>query len=129
MLIRAAALAVASFVAGWLVTLGEPPGTGAAIGAGLIGFLTLIVLACVWGGIDGYRARRLGRPALVWLVVAVLVGVASALQAQGFSPGLDLGVLASDLTGLTPFVGGLVLLPAVVGAAVGALLGRRRRAG
>ncbi|MBM6545110.1 hypothetical protein JNO54_03005 [Janibacter sp. YIM B02568] len=66
------------------------------------------------------------RTALVWLAVGVLVGVLAALQTQDFSADLDRDVLISDLTSLTPFIAGLVVVPAALGGLLGRILWESR---
>ena len=56
----------------------------------------------------------------------VLDGVLAALQSQDFSADLDRDVLISDLTSLTPFIAGLVVVPAALGGLLGRILWESR---
>lgn len=128
--VRLVALWAARWLAVQVADIGYDPAGGANIGAGLLAFLVTMIVALVWAGIDARRSGRWGATLLRWLVVGVLLGVASSFQAQGFpfsGRGLDTAVLASDLRGLTPFETGLVAVPAAIGVAVGMLARRRRQ--
>ncbi|TQL69061.1 hypothetical protein FB381_2962 [Nocardioides albertanoniae] len=102
------------------------PGEDANIGAGLIYFGLLIVVAGLWGLWDGSHATTLPRVFVRWAVVAVVVGLAFPIRIWS-TEGRDFDVLWSDLSMLTPFVAGLVLAPAAVGIALGHVLGAKPR--
>ncbi|WP_040156019.1 hypothetical protein [Mobilicoccus massiliensis] len=125
--VRAVVVVALAALTAWLVDLGDES-VGANIGAGLLAFVIVIVVTLLWSLLDGRRSARFGPTFLRWLAVGVLVGVASAVMAQGLVAGLDAGVLSADFIGLTPFVIGLVGVPAAIGTGVGVLLGRHRRA-
>lgn len=122
--VRTIVLAGLAWLTSWVVDLGmSEEEAGANIGGGLIIFAVIIVVSFVWALLDTRSTGAWLRTALVWLAVGVLVGVLAALQAQDFSASLDGDVLISDLTSVTPFIAGLVVVP----AALGALLGRALR--
>ena len=119
--VRIIGLAAATWLAFWAGNLGYD-GVGANIGAGLLGFIALILVSLVWSFVDGRRSGRRGQTLGRWLVVGVVIGVLSAFQAQSFAwgeHGIDTAVLLSDLSGLAPFTFGLVAVPALIGALVG----------
>ncbi len=128
-IIRLLGLLAAQWAAFWAGNIGYDPEGGANIGAGLLAFLVTLVVAFVWAVVDGRGSRRVGALLLRWAVVAVVLGVVSAFQAQGFGveSGLDMTSLRSDLTGLAPFTAGLVAVPAAAGLALGSLLARWKR--
>lgn len=119
--VRVLGLAAATWLAFWGGNLGYE-GVGANIGAGILGFIALILLSLVWSFVDGRRSGRRGQTIGRWLVVGAVMGVLAAFQAQSFSwgeHGIDTDVLLSDLRGLTPFTVGLVAVPALIGTLVG----------
>ena len=103
----------------WLMSRVDREQVGANIGAGLLMFGVVMVVSLIWTAIDGRRSGEFGRTAVVWLAVAVIVAILNALLAQSSGPGIDLQVLFSDFSGLSLFVAGLVVVPALIGAAVG----------
>lgn len=122
--VRTLLLAGLSWLTYWVVDLGmSEEEAGANIGGGLLILAVVIVVSSVWALLDTMSTGAWLRTALVWLAVGVLVGVLAALQSQDFSADLDRDVLISDLTSVTPFIAGLVVVP----AALGALLGRALR--
>jgi hypothetical protein len=94
--------------------------SGVAIGAGLIAFGAIVVVSAVWGLVDG-RRRSFRDLALVWAAVSVVFGLAWAVGLA--LTGEDSSMSASELfvhdLGLLPFTIGLVVVPAVVGGALG----------
>lgn len=102
------------------------PSEDANIGAGLIYFGLLIAVAGLWGLWDGHHAGALPPVFVRWAVVAVVVGLAFPIRIWT-KEGHDFDVLWSDLAMLTPFVAGLVLVPAAVGIAIGQAVGSRAR--
>lgn len=128
-IIRVLGLVAVAWVGFWAGNIGYDEAGGANIGAGLLAFLVVMIATLVWAVVDGRRSRRTVGPLVArWVVVAVVLGVLSAFQTQGFGTrsGLDTEVLRSDLTSLAPFTFGLVAVPAAVGLAVGALIARGR---
>ncbi len=125
--LRTLAIAGVIPLVGWLASLGQAGGAGANIGAGLLSFLAIIVAAAIWSFFDARGSGRLAKTLVLWLVVAVLVGISAAFGAQGFATQLDAKVLLSDLSSLSFFVAGLVALPALLGASIGASVGRPAR--
>ncbi len=90
---------------------------GADIGAGLIGFGLVIVASLVWGALDG-RRWEVGRLALTWLGAGLVSGlfIAGAVLVQ--DDGVGTGELVTTIALLTPFMTGLVAVPALVAGAV-----------
>jgi hypothetical protein len=109
-----------------LVTNNLFPGEDANIGAGLIFFGVLLTVSGLWGLWDGYHATSLPPVFVRWAVIAVVVGLSGPFRIW-FAEGRDLDVLWSDLLNLTPFVAGLVLVPAAVGIGIGRALSGRDR--
>jgi hypothetical protein len=102
------------------------PSEDADIGAGLIYFALLLAVSATWGLWDGFHAETLPPVFVRWVVVAVVVGLVFPLRIWT-EEGRDFEVLWSDLAFLTPFIAGLVLVPAGVGIAIGQALNSRRR--
>ena len=98
-------------------------GDGANIGAGLIAFAGLMLVSFGWGFLDG-RARGISPTVVVWAIVAAgvavgwLVGLAVAEAGESMSV---TDMIRTDLFSVF-FTGGLILVPAAVGAAVGGSL-------
>lgn len=104
-----------------------PGDAGVAIGVGILAFVAVAALAFLWSALDGHR---LGFPAasVRWTVVAAVVAVGSyalwvwnesRLGTEG-----DVGEIALTNAGMLGFNLGLVLLPSLVGAAIGGAIGR-----
>jgi hypothetical protein len=89
------------------------------LGLGLLVFAVYVVVALVWGLVDGVR-HGAGSSLVVWLLVGLATGcllpVISAVDAGSAD---DLG---DDLAGTIPFFTLLVLVPAAIGIAVGAVV-------
>jgi hypothetical protein len=89
------------------------------LGLGLLVFAIYVLFALVWGLVDGIR-HGFGSSVLVWLLVGLatgaLVPLITALDAGSTSG------LADDLANTLPFFTILILVPAVVGIAVGAVV-------
>lgn len=105
------------------------PKGDANIGAGLMMFMVVLALAFLGAMLDAKRHE--GRFTLiVWLGVALVVGISSAFGiaigdgALREGAGLDWPTLRSDLTGVSPFVAGLVAVPAWLGSLVGGSMRR-----
>ncbi len=124
-LVRTVATALTAAGAGWLMTVGEPEDmVGANIGAGLMAFLAIAVVSLVWSFLDAKGGRSYLGAVAIWAVVGLLIGALGALQAQGFDGPIDRAILWDDLKGLSILGGLLAVVPAVVGAGVGALARR-----
>ena len=93
------------------------------LGLGLLVFAIYVVIALGWGLVDGIR-HGFGSSLLVWLLVGAatgaLVPLISAVDA-GTSSGL-----ADDMATTLPFFTLMILIPAAVGIAVGAVVRRVR---
>jgi len=96
---------------------------GANIGAGLIAFGALVLISFGWAFVDG-AARGSSPTIIIWAIVAAVVSVgwlaARAVAEADASTGAT-EIIMHDL-GTLPFTLGLVLVPAAVGAAIGAAL-------
>jgi len=89
-------------------------GTTDPLGFGLLLFLLWVLVALVWGGIDGAR-HPAGRSLVVWLVVAAAMGVVLILGTviiEG-NDGLDGSV------GTIIFTVVLIGVPAAIGVGIG----------
>ena len=91
------------------------------IGAGLLAFVLIVVVSGVWGFLDG-RRLPFGRVVRVWVVAGAAVGLVQVGLVAWNDGEWDGSVIAADVLVLFPFMVGLVLVPAVIGAAFG---GRR----
>jgi hypothetical protein len=92
----------------------------ANIGAGLIGFVLVVVAAFVWAFLDARREPR--RPTLAWwAVVAGLLGAGWVvlMAYQEADESTSVGELIAADAGLAVFVAGLVLVPAGIGTGIG----------
>jgi hypothetical protein len=118
MLLRGAVL-VASLATyfGVLRLLGDSAGDP-NIGAGLLAFVLIVMVAGGWGFLDG-RRLPLGRVVRIWAAAGTAVGLVQVGLVAWNDGEWDGSVIAADLLVLFPFMVGLVLVPAVVGAAVG----------
>jgi len=92
------------------------------LGPGLLLFLMFVLVALVWGVVDGRGAAR--QAILVWVVVSALVGVELAVSAAIVDDAA--GITASDVGGTAVFAMVLILPPALLGIGIGALLGRNK---
>ena len=121
-------LAVLAFVVGayreLVVPLMSEPGDP-DIGAGLIAFGIIIIISFVWSVVDGRRSG-LTSTAARWAIVAVVfslgwVVLLAVAERDGSMSTRD--ALSASL-GLVPFTIVLVLVPSLVGAAIGQSLRR-----
>lgn len=109
----------------WLSAFATPG--DANIGLGLLTFAATALLSGIWGFNDGRRNRLW--PVLVrWLVVALLTtaGTLVMLAALGDSPE-PFAVRIANFLDIAPLIAGLVLIPAIGGAAVGFAVGAGSR--
>lgn len=120
-LVRAIAMgaALAAYYAA-LPLLFPDDGGGANIGAGLIAFGALVLISFGWAFVDG-AARGVAPAAIIWAVVAAVLSVGwlvvrAVIEADASMSAPEL--ILHDLFTI-PFTAGLVLGPAVVGAAIG----------
>lgn len=83
--------------------------------------LAVIVISLVWAFVDGVRpARPLWAVGVIWVVVGVLISLAGAVILAVGQPGLDI----DDVAQMLYFGVVLIVVPALVGGAVGRLLRR-----
>lgn len=103
-----------------LPTLFPDDGGGANIGAGLIAFGALVLISFGWATFDG-RARSFPAAAVIWAIVAAVVSVGwlVALAVDGADSSMSVTEFIRNDLGSLPFTAGLILAPAVVGAAIG----------
>jgi hypothetical protein len=88
------------------------------IGAGLLSFVLIVVGSAAWGFLDG-RRLPFGRVVRIWAVAGAALGLVQLGLVAWNDGEWDGSVIATDLLVLLPFTVGLVLVPAVIGAAVG----------
>ncbi len=117
-------------VAGWaaysgLVFATAERGGGANIGAGLLAFAILALVSALWGFLDARRSDDVGRLAVTWGAVGVVMGLFAPLVAVVSEP-FDARVLALTVLTLLPFIAVLVLVPALAGGGLALLVGSRR---
>lgn len=93
------------------------------LGAGLLEFALIVACTGLWGALDGTH-HGLRRSAAVWVPVGVLGGIAMTVVLNLIDAPLDTGVLRSDLADTAPFLAGLVIVPALAAAALGAFVRR-----
>jgi hypothetical protein len=102
----------------------ETSGSTDGLGAGLLVFLVFVLVAIVWGVVDGRRGSA-GTAIAAWFLTGAALGVVTsvviAIQES------DAGALGSDLAGGVPFFAIMIGIPAAVGVGIGALV--RRSAG
>ena len=93
-----------------------------ALGAGLLAFLILVVVVFVWAVVDGVRGG-FAHPMLMWLLSSVAGGigipVALALTVSDES-------INHEIRDGAVFFGILLLLPAILGLAIGGIVHRLR---
>lgn len=116
-------VAVASYVVLVLV-LRQTDGGG--LGVGLLFFLGVAVVALGWAGRDGARQRLVAAMA-VWLVAAAVTGAGIPVAAVALDA--SAGTLAAEVREGFGFFCVLVAVPALIGAAVGAVARRVSSAG
>lgn len=92
------------------------------LGPGLLVFFGFVVVALVWGTVDGARGSA-PRAILVWVLAGAVLGLATSVGILVQDTGSDFG---EDLAFSLPFFAVLVGLPAALGAGVGALIRRGR---
>ena len=115
--LRTVVLAVlnAALILAWLSSdAAEDP-----LGLGLLVFAIYVVFALVWGLVDGIR-HGFGSSLLVWALVGLATGALVPLITV-LDTG-ETGALAEDLANTVPFFTLLILVPAAVGIAVGAIV-------
>ena len=118
--VRVAALT--AFFALYLALLDRSDSTD-ALGAGLMFFMIVAVVAMSWALVDAFRRGGLSTAA-VWAVTAVLSGLALGAVRMVTDESVTFHeVVTSDL----PFFAVLVLVPAALGGALGALVHRGSR--
>lgn len=118
--VRVAAITV--FYAAYLAVLSRSESTD-ALGAGLLFFLIVVVIALVWATIDAVRHGFVPAVA-VWAVSALLsgftLGIGHLLTDEAVS-------LSEVTTGDLPFFAVLLFVPALLGCALGGLVHRAAR--
>ncbi len=118
-----AALFIALYLAiTGLAAIGDSEG-GANIGLGLLVFALNFLVALAWGARDG-SVMPLWRVVVVWIAVALIVGVLTTAMFQMPPLGFDASVFASDLREVMPVTAGLIALPAIGAGAITAFARR-----
>ncbi|PUA80762.1 hypothetical protein [Nocardioides currus] len=117
-LVRIAALGAA--IAVWSLVAPGLLDDDSGLGTGLLAFLGLAVVGLVWGLYDG-RHRGFVTAAAAWSATALTFSVGwlvirAVLDADSSMSASE--IVSSDLSTI-PFIAGLVLAPALVGAAAG----------
>jgi|JI102314A2RNA_FD_contig_101_477004_length_4244_multi_2_in_0_out_0_4 hypothetical protein len=119
--IRTAALLALEFVVGF--SFARLASDGANIGAGIAGFLALLLGSAAWGFVDGRTGIPMSAIVFRWVVIALVIGLLTSLLPQfPWSDGVDATVWRSDLISLTPFIAALVAVPALAAAALSAAI-------
>lgn len=90
----------------------------ANIGAGLLAFGLVLVVAVLGGFIDG-RRYSLGATVGTWALAGALLGVFATLFIAFEDGQVDWSVFRSDVVGMVPFFGFLVAIPAMIGGIFG----------
>lgn len=112
---------IVAVIAAYVAVINRSDSTD-ALGAGLLAFLILVAMAFVWALVDGVR-RGLVEAFVTWVL-------ASAVTAVGIPVGLVLADdrdLSTELSDGFVFFLVVVLVPALIGLAVGGLVHRVRR--
>jgi hypothetical protein len=125
-LIRALAFVAGSVAAHLIINALPDDGGGANIGAGLIVFALIVLVAFLWGFVDGRRIP-IGILAGVWLAVGATLGLADPFLIAMSDGELDWSVVRSDLVTFVPFDLVLVGVPAIIGGALGLAAGSATR--
>lgn len=120
---RVVVFVVADLTYTWLYETVVPTPLDADIGEGLLAFALVMGVAAVWGGWDGDR-RGMGRTAVIWVPAGVITGAVMAFTSGLGDPGNSLKLMLAELTGTGPFLAGLVVVPALAAAALGAAIRR-----
>jgi len=124
-LVRLAALAVVVIAYTSLVVPMMSEQGDANIGAGLLAFAIVIVISLIWSVVDGRRAG-LAPTAVRWAIVAVVLSIGWVLLlvvVEG-DDSMTTREAVGAAFGLVPFTIVLVLVPSLVGAAIGQSLHR-----
>ncbi len=90
------------------------------LGAGLLVFLAFVVLALVWGVVDGRRGPAV-RAILVWVLAGAALGIVTTIGIAVQDSGSD---VVEDLVSSIPFFAVMIGVPAAIGVGVGALIRR-----
>lgn len=94
----------------------------ANIGAGLLAFGLVLVVAVVGGFVDG-RRFSLGATVGTWVLAGALLGVFAALFIALADGKVDWSAFRSDVVGMVPFFAFLVAIPAMIGGIFGSASG------
>ncbi len=114
-------LVIVAVIAAYVAAIARSESTD-ALGAGLLAFLILVAIAFVWAVVDGVR-RGLLDALLTWVLTSVLAGVGIPV-ALALTDDRD---LASEVADGVVFFAVVLLVPAVLGLALGGLVHRIRR--
>lgn len=114
-------VAIVVVIAAYVAVVNRSESTD-ALGAGLLAFLILVAMAFVWALVDGVR-RGLVEALATWVLTSAVTAVGIPV-ALAVTDDRDLATEVSD--GFVFFVV-VLLVPAVLGLAVGGLVHRVRR--
>ncbi|WP_109505498.1 hypothetical protein [Nocardioides speluncae] len=118
------AIRVLVLIAGWTVYnvlvnwIWTEDQQDANIGAGLLAFGLVLVVAVAGGFIDG-RRLSLGETVMTWLLAGAVLGVFAALFSAFQDGSIDWSVFRSDVAGMVPIFAFLVAIPAMIGGIFG----------
>lgn len=118
------AIRVLVLIAGWTVYnvlvnwIWTEDQQDANIGAGLLAFGLVLVVAVVGGFIDG-RRFSLGGTVMTWVLAGALLGVFVALFTALEGGGVDWSAFRSDVAGMVSFFAFLVAIPSMIGGIFG----------
>ncbi|MGZ8588912.1 MAG: hypothetical protein ACXWYU_14555 [Actinomycetota bacterium] len=115
--VRTLVLSVVYVVA--LVLIDASDGTD-PLGAGLLVFLAFVILALVWGLVDGRRGPAV-RAILVWLLAGAALGIVTTI---GIAVQDSESGVVEDLVFSIPFFAVMIGVPAAIGVGIGTLLRR-----
>lgn len=115
-LVRAVLIAVAMPLSGWIFAM-LTGGADANIGAGLFAFAVGAFIGFLWALRDGSR-MPLGPVAVRWVLVSVL----GAFGFWVFGAVREPEAALSDLAFVAPMIASFVLIPAIVGLALGSTM-------
>jgi hypothetical protein len=118
MLLRSAVLVAGLTAYFGMLRLAGDSANDPNIGAGLLAFLLIVVTSGVWGFFDG-RRLPVGRVVQTWAVAGAALGLVMLGLVVWNDGEWDGSVIVADLVVLFPFMVGLVLVPAAIGAAIG----------
>jgi hypothetical protein len=113
-------LVIVVVIAAYVAAIARSESTD-ALGAGLLAFFILVAIAFVWAVVDGVR-RGLLEALLTWVLTSVVAGVGIPV-ALALTDDRD---LANEVSDGAIFFAVVLVVPAVLGLALGGLVHRLR---